>query len=62
MNLLKDAISFFRDAYYELTKVTWLDKKEVTGITLVVVVFVVVMSIFVSVVDLFFGAIVGILL
>jgi preprotein translocase subunit SecE len=62
MNLLKDAMRFFRDAYYELTKVTWLGKKEVIGTTLVVIVFVIIMSIFVSLVDSFLGAIVGIIL
>jgi preprotein translocase subunit SecE len=43
-------------------KVTWLDKKKVVGTTIIVVVFVVIMSIFVSVVDLFLGTVVGIIL
>ncbi|MCA6071236.1 MAG: preprotein translocase subunit SecE [Endomicrobium sp.] len=62
MNLIKSIIQFFRSAYYELAKVTWLGRKEVVGATVVVVVFVVIMSIFVSIVDLFLGAIVGIIL
>jgi preprotein translocase subunit SecE len=43
-------------------KVAWLGKKEVVGTTIIVVIFVVVMSIFVSVVDLFLGTVVGIIL
>jgi preprotein translocase subunit SecE len=62
MNLIKSVTQFFRDAYYELAKVTWLGRKEVVGTTVVVVVFVVIMSIFVSIVDLFLGASVGIML
>ncbi|MCA6070384.1 MAG: preprotein translocase subunit SecE [Endomicrobium sp.] len=62
MNLIKNVTQFFQDAYYELAKVTWLGRKEVVGTTVVVVVFVVIMSIFVSIVDLFLGAIVGIML
>ncbi|MDR2644528.1 MAG: preprotein translocase subunit SecE [Endomicrobium sp.] len=62
MNLIKTAIQFFKDAYYELTKATWLGKKEVVGTTIVVVVFVIIMSIFVSIVDMFLGTIVGVIL
>ncbi|MDR2616279.1 MAG: preprotein translocase subunit SecE [Endomicrobium sp.] len=62
MNLIKNAMTFFTDAYYELTKATWLGKKEVVGTTVVVVVFVIIMSIFVSIVDLFLGTIVGVIL
>jgi preprotein translocase subunit SecE len=43
-------------------KVTWLGKKEVVGATIVVIIFVIIMSIFVSVVDLFLVAVVGIIL
>jgi preprotein translocase subunit SecE len=62
MNLIKTTIQFFKNAYYELTKVTWLGKKEVVGTTVVVVIFVIIMSIFVSIVDMFLGAIVGVIL
>jgi preprotein translocase subunit SecE len=62
MNLIKSAIRFFRDAYCELTKVTWLGRREAVGTTVVVVFFVIIMSIFVSIVDLFLGTIVGIIL
>ncbi|MCL2144633.1 MAG: preprotein translocase subunit SecE [Endomicrobia bacterium] len=62
MNFIKKPIQFFREAYYELTKVTWLGKKEVVGTTFIVVVFVIIMSIFVSIVDMFLGRILGIIL
>jgi preprotein translocase subunit SecE len=62
MNLIKTTMQFFKDAYYELTKVTWLGKKEVVGATVVVVIFVIIMSIFVSIVDIFLGTILSIIL
>ncbi|MDR3256822.1 MAG: preprotein translocase subunit SecE [Endomicrobium sp.] len=62
MNLITNVIQFFKDAYYELTKVAWLGKKEVLGTTIVVIIFVIIMSIFVSIVDFFLGTVVGIIL
>jgi preprotein translocase subunit SecE len=62
VNLIKTAVQFFKVVYYELTKVTWLGKKEALGTTIVVVVFVIIMSIFVSIVDMFLGTIVGVIL
>ncbi|BAG13712.1 preprotein translocase subunit SecE [Candidatus Endomicrobiellum trichonymphae] len=62
MNLIRTSIQFFKESYYELTKVTWLGKKEVVGTTIIVIIFVIIMSIFVSVVDLFLGTVVGIIL
>ncbi|GHT40093.1 hypothetical protein AGMMS49921_00860 [Endomicrobiia bacterium] len=62
MNLIKNVIRFFRDAYYELTKVTWLGKKEVAGATVMVIIFVIIMSSFVSTVDLLLGTIARIIL
>jgi preprotein translocase subunit SecE len=62
MNLIKTSTQFFKDAYYEHTKATWLGKKEVVDTTIVVIVFVIIMSIFVSIVDIFLGTIVGVIL
>jgi preprotein translocase subunit SecE len=62
MNFIKSAVRFFKGAYYELTKVTWLGKKEAIGTTIVVIIFVIIMSIFVSIVDLCLGSIVKIIL
>jgi preprotein translocase subunit SecE len=62
MSLIRTFIQFLKESYYELTKVTWLSKKKVGGASIIVIIFVVVMSIFVSVVDLFLGTVVGIIL
>lgn len=52
MNFIKVFIQFLKDAYYELTKVTWLGKKEVIGTTIIIIIFIVIMSIFINIVDL----------
>ena len=62
MNFIKNAIQFFKEAYYELTKVTWLGRKEVFGTTVVVVIFVIIMAIFVSSVDMVLGRLIGLIL
>ncbi|MBQ3834927.1 MAG: preprotein translocase subunit SecE [Elusimicrobia bacterium] len=59
---MSKAIQFFKDAYFELTKVTWLGKKEVVATTIVVVVFVIILAIFVSFVDMILSSILGIIL
>jgi preprotein translocase subunit SecE len=59
MNFFKSAVQFFQDAYYELTKVTWLGRKEAAGTTVVVIIFVIIMSIFVYIVDFILGFIVS---
>jgi preprotein translocase subunit SecE len=62
MNLVKSTAQFFKGSYYELTKVVWFGKKEVVGTTIIVVIFVIIMSIFVCIVDLLLGTLVGIIL
>jgi len=62
MNFIKKAAQFFKDAYYEFTKVTWLGKKEVVATTVVVIIFVIFMSIVVSIIDLFLNTVVGFIL
>jgi preprotein translocase subunit SecE len=62
MNFIKKIIQFFKEAYYELTKVIWLGKKEAVATTVVVVIFVIIMSLFVSIVDLILGKIIGFIL
>ena len=56
------AIQFFKDAYFELTKVRWLSKKEVVATTLVVIVFVIIMALFVGFVDMILSGSLGIIL
>ena len=45
-------IQFFREVKFELIKVTWPSKKQTIGSTLVVIVFVFIISIFLGVVDI----------
>jgi len=49
--MVSKAIRFFKEAYVELTKVTWLGRKEATATTIVVVIFVIIMALFVTFVD-----------
>ncbi len=62
MTSINKAIQFFKEAYVELTKVTWLGKKEVVATTIVVVVFIIILSIFVSFVDVILSGILGTIL
>ncbi|MGE4385243.1 MAG: preprotein translocase subunit SecE [Endomicrobiaceae bacterium] len=62
MSVINKAIQFFKEAYVELTKVTWLGKKEVVATTIVVVVFVIILAIFVSLVDVILSGILGTIL
>ena len=55
-------IQFFKDAYFELTKVTWLNKKEVVATTIVVIVFVIIMALFVGAVDMVLSGLLGVIL
>ena len=62
MNWFKQAIEFLKDAYNELLKVSWLSRKEVVASTVVIIIFVSIMALFVSFVDLILSRIMGILL
>ena len=59
---MSKAIQFFKDAYFELTKVTWLSKKEVVATTIVVIVFVIIMALFVGLVDMILSTSLGVIL
>ncbi|MDD2524075.1 MAG: preprotein translocase subunit SecE [Endomicrobiaceae bacterium] len=62
MAAINNAIQFFKEAYVELTKVTWLGKKEVIATTIVVVVFIIILALFVSFVDVILSGILGTIL
>ena len=62
MSLLNNAIQFFKEAYVELTKSTWLGKKEVIATTIVVIIFIIILALFVSFVDVILSTILGIIL
>lgn len=59
---MSKTIQFFKDAFFELTKVTWLNKKEVVATTVVVIVFVIIMALFVGVVDMILSGLLGVIL
>lgn len=50
--MIRKIIDFIRESRDELKKVTWPDREEVTGFTIVVIVSVVIVSMFLWVVDL----------
>ena len=50
--MIRKIIDFIRESRDELKKVTWPDREEVTGFTMVVIVSVVIVSMFLWVVDL----------
>ena len=59
---MNKTVQFFKDAFFELTKVTWLSKKEVVATTVVVIVFVIIMALFVGVVDMILSGLLGVIL
>ena len=55
-------IEFFKDAWVELKKSTWLTRQQAVGSTVVVVTLVVILAIFVSGVDFALSLVLGALL
>ena len=51
MNWWDKTVIFFKEAYAELQKVTWLSQKEVVGSTAVIIVLIVILSLFISLID-----------
>ena len=50
-NLIQKAIDFFREVKVELKKVTWPTRKQTTGTTIVVIIFVFVVAAFLGIFD-----------
>ena len=59
---MSKTVQFFKDAFFGLTKVTWLSKKEVVATTVVVIVFVIIMALFVGAVDVVLSGLLGVIL
>ena len=57
--MLQDFITFFKESYVELQKVTWISRKEVIGSTLVIMILIGVLSLFVTLIDFIFMKLVG---
>jgi len=56
------AVQFVKQAYNELRKVSWLSKKEVTGSTVVILIFILLVSLFVGLIDFVLVRILGLFL
>jgi len=56
------AVQFVKQAYNELRKVSWLSKKEVTGSTVVILIFILLISLFVGLIDFILVRILGLFL
>lgn len=61
-SFVNSVISFIKESYVELKKVTWLSKKEVLASTLVVVILIVIMSIYIGLIDFILAKIVSLFL
>ena len=62
VKLFKNLKNYFKDAWSEVKKVTWPNRKELTSSTLTVVVVVVIFAVFLGVVDLILTAVLGLYL
>ena len=60
--MFRRIIHFLREVIEELRKVSWSDKKQTIGSTMIVVLLVIVVAIFVGLVDFGLSVILGILL
>lgn len=61
-NWFQSTVHFFKEAYAELKKVTWLSRKEVIASTIVVIILVTIIAGFVGFVDFVLSWILGVLL
>ena len=59
-NRINELIQFFKSAYMELKKVSWLSKKELISSTIVIIIFIFIIAIFVGIVDFILARILGI--
>ena len=62
MDFFNKAKTFVKEAYAEMKKVSWLSKKEVIGSTGVIIVFIIMVSLFIGLVDLLLVRLTGFLL
>ncbi|OGS23282.1 MAG: preprotein translocase subunit SecE [Elusimicrobia bacterium RIFOXYA2_FULL_39_19] len=62
MEYINKAIQFLKEVINEFRKVSWLSKKEVVATTIVVIIFMLVVSLYVGVIDFILSRILGIFL
>jgi preprotein translocase subunit SecE len=61
-NHFQKAIEFFKEVKLELSKVIWPTKKHITGMTIVVIIFVLIVSMFLGLFDLGLSTLVQVIL
>lgn len=59
---MNKVITFFKESYAELKKVTWLSRQEVIGSTIVIIVLISILSVFVALLDFIFVKFIGFIL
>ena len=59
---IQKATQFVKEAYAELSKVTWLSRKEAVASTVIVIVLVIIVAIFVGIIDLVLARVLGVIL
>ncbi len=62
VKLFKSLKNYFQDAWSEVKKVTWPNRKELTSSTLTVLAVVVIFAVFLGVIDLLLTTIIGLYL
>ena len=62
MNIFKKLIEFVREAYFELRKVNWLSRKELIASTVVIVIFIILASFYVGLIDFVLARILSVFL
>ena len=62
MEFFKNALTFIKEAYNELRKVSWLSRKEVLGSTVVITIFIFAVAVYISFVDFLLSRLFGIIL
>lgn len=60
--MVNKAVQFFKEAYAELKKVTWIGKKQVIASTVVVVILVLIVAVYVFVLDFILSRVIGFLI
>lgn len=56
---IKGIISFIKESYEELKKVSWLTKKEMIASSIIVVIFIVIVAIYIGILDFILANIFG---
>jgi len=61
MNIFKKITNFLKEVKIELSKVSWSNRQELTGSTLVVIAVTLILAVFIGVIDIFLSKMLRIL-